>query len=534
MVFNLSKRYTKKPFLIKLISATLSFSYLFYRMSINSTKNLDLTKGKTVPAIVIGSGLTGLTVTDTLLNKYNLKNVVLVEKFGSIGGNSIKASSGISVSNSEQQHALNIDDHADYFYKDLIKSYKLADDNPLLQKLSIDCNKAMDYLNKDIGLSLDKISQLGGHSKRRTHKSSNGMPPGFEMISSLKKRIIDNPNVDIQLKTKLVDFNIDFSNGIKTCIFMDLETGKTEKLYTDNLILATGGFSRNKNLIKNFLEADISKPQYKASSSHDIIPKELILKKLDSLPTSNGEFATGDLLEILLAKPNLNFDFKDLAEVQIHPSGFIDPKDPDNPSKILAGEQLRGNGGILINPLTGARFVNELDTRDKVTFAIFEQNVLNDRVFLILSEKGAEYNMDTIGFYQSRGLIKKIKINELYQDNKLKEKIVSELRSYSILKNDRFGRDLKMNLFEEDLNEFSEIYVAEITPILHYTMGGISINEKGLILDTNSQVINNGLYCAGEQSGGVHGKNRLGGCSLLESVVYGLTVGNEIGVKYKA
>ena len=124
MVFNLSKRYTKKPFLIKLISATLSFSYLFYRMSINSTKNLDLTKGKTVPAIVIGSGLTGLTVTDTLLNKYNLKNVVLVEKFGSIGGNSIKASSGISVSNSEQQHALNIDDNADYFYKDLIKSYK--------------------------------------------------------------------------------------------------------------------------------------------------------------------------------------------------------------------------------------------------------------------------------------------------------------------------------------------------------------------------------------------------------------------------
>lgn len=531
MVFHLSKRFTKKPFLIKLISATLSFSYLLYRMSINSTKNLDLTKGKTVPAIVIGSGLTGLTVTDILVNKYNLNNIVLIEKFGSIGGNSIKASSGISVSNSEQQHALNIDDNADFFYKDLIKSYKLSTENPLLQKLSIDCNKAMDYLNHDIGLSLDKISQLGGHSKRRTHKSSNGMPPGFEMISSLKKRIIDNPNVDIQLKTKLIDFNIDFSNGIKTCMFMDLETGKTEKLYTDNLILATGGFSSNKNLIKNFLEAEINKPDYN-SKTHDIISKELILQKLDTLPTSNGEFATGDLLEILLAKPNLNFDFKDLAEVQIHPTGFIDPKDPQNPSKILAGEQLRGNGGILINPLTGARFVNELDTRDKVTAAIFQQNIPNDRVLLVLSEKGAEYNMDTIGFYQSRGLIRKVKINEFFNDEKLKEKVVSELRSYTILKNDRFGRDLKMNLFDDDLNEFSDIYVAEITPILHYTMGGISINEKGLIIDTNSDVINDGLYCAGEQSGGVHGKNRLGGCSLLESVVYGLTVGNEIGSKY--
>merc|ERR1712078_697827 len=63
-------------------------------------------------------------------------------------------------------------------------------------------------------------------------------------------------------------------------------------------------------------------------------------------------------------------------------------------------------------------------------------------------------------------------------------------------------------------------YVAIITPVIHYCMGGLEIDEKSRVFNTKKQVIP-GLYAAGEVAGGVHGNNRLGGNSLLDCVVFG-------------
>merc|ERR1711959_760625 len=63
-------------------------------------------------------------------------------------------------------------------------------------------------------------------------------------------------------------------------------------------------------------------------------------------------------------------------------------------------------------------------------------------------------------------------------------------------------------------------YVAIITPVIHYCMGGLEIDEKSRVLDTKRAPIP-GLYAAGEVAGGVHGNNRLGGNSLLDCVVFG-------------
>ena len=55
-----------------------------------------------------------------------------------------------------------------------------------------------------------------------------------------------------------------------------------------------------------------------------------------------------------------------MDQVQVHPTGFVDPKDPGAKTKFLAAEALRGVGGVLIDQ-DGARFVNELERRDFVT-----------------------------------------------------------------------------------------------------------------------------------------------------------------------
>jgi len=56
----------------------------------------------------------------------------------------------------------------------------------------------------------------------------------------------------------------------------------------------------------------------------------------------------------------------DIEKVQVHPTGLVDPKRPDDKVKALAAEALRGEGAIIINP-KGQRFVNELGRRDFVS-----------------------------------------------------------------------------------------------------------------------------------------------------------------------
>ena len=53
----------------------------------------------------------------------------------------------------------------------------------------------------------------------------------------------------------------------------------------------------------------------------------------------------------------------DLDKVQVHPTGLIDPSEPDAKVKFLAAEALRGAGGLLLDAKAN-RFCDELGTRD--------------------------------------------------------------------------------------------------------------------------------------------------------------------------
>lgn len=67
--------------------------------------------------------------------------------------------------------------------------------------------------------------------------------------------------------------------------------------------------------------------------------------------------------------------------------------------------------------------------------------------------------------------------------------------------------------------------VAIMTPVLHYTMGGLEIDAESRVVSAQGKPIP-GLFAAGEVAGGVHGANRLGGSSLLGCVVFGRVSGD--------
>jgi len=86
------------------------------------------------------------------------------------------------------------------------------------------------------------------------------------------------------------------------------------------------------------------------------------------------------------------------------------------------------------------------------------------------------------------------------------------------------GKKFYHNIIPGSQVPTEQFYVAIITPVIHYCMGGLEIDVDSQCLDTKGKKIP-GLYAAGEVAGGVHGNNRLGGNSLLDCVVFGRVAG---------
>ena len=66
-----------------------------------------------------------------------------------------------------------------------------------------------------------------------------------------------------------------------------------------------------------------------------------------------------------------------------------------------------------------------------------------------------------------------------------------------------------------------------VFPTLHYQNGGLDINVDGMTPNVPN------LYVAGEAVGGIHGRNRLMGNSLLDVIVFGRNAGRSVAAKYK-
>merc|ERR1711874_56493 len=86
------------------------------------------------------------------------------------------------------------------------------------------------------------------------------------------------------------------------------------------------------------------------------------------------------------------------------------------------------------------------------------------------------------------------------------------------------GKKFFHNIIPGSAVKSEPFYVAIITPVIHYCMGGLEIDADSRCLGAGGKAIP-GLYAAGEVAGGVHGNNRLGGNSLLDCVVFGRVSG---------
>jgi succinate dehydrogenase/fumarate reductase flavoprotein subunit len=164
-------------------------------------------------------------------------------------------------------------------------------------------------------------------------------------MERLEDLAVSNPErVTIHKKARVTKLIKDESGAV---IGAEYEKGGKKETAYGPVILATGGYA-----------ADFT--------------SDSLLKKyrpdLYDLPTTNGDHCTGDGQKLALAVGGSGIDFE---KVQVHPTGLVDPKEPEAKVKFLAAEALRGVGGLLLDN-TGSRFVDELQHRDYVTGKIWE------------------------------------------------------------------------------------------------------------------------------------------------------------------
>jgi flavocytochrome c len=351
------------------------------------------------------------------------------------------------------------------------------------------------------GVDLSVVAQLGGHLFPRTHRGAGKTPPGFAIISTLLKSLRESEL--FQLETECLVTKILKSGSVVEGVHYARADGETKEL-KGSVIFATGGF---------------------AGDAHGMLAQ--YRPDLAGLPSTNdARPGSQPLLTEMGAK------LLDMEEVQVHPTSFVDPKDDLNPVKFLAAELLRGEGGILIHERK--RFVNEMDNRKVVTDAITNLPAADAipkqwDVQLVL-DKGVYKNASShIDFYILKGLMRKTTLSELGSE------ATKTIQLYSLAavgdETDGFGRKYfgHWELKPEEVKGDTVVYVGRVTPAVHFTMGGVVINERSEVLDGDGDGKEiGGLWAAGEVAGGVHGGNRLGGSSLLECVVFGRIAGNEV------
>ena len=196
---------------------------------------------------------------------------------------------------------------------------------------------------------------------------------------------------------------------------------------------------------------------------------------LQGFPTSNHYGATADGLVLAY---RLGARLRDMDAFQYHPTGVAWP------ARLRGGlisEAARSGGALLVNGL-GERFIDELAPRDVVSAAILRE---------CAAGRGIERNGQLGVFLDTR---------------QLGPELAQRLPALQHLA-DKCGID--------PTREPMLIY-----PTLHYQNGGVEI-------DSNGQTDIPGLLCAGEITGGIHGRNRLMGNALLDILAFGRRAGRQ-------
>ena len=433
--------------------------------------------------VVVGAGGGGMAA--ALSAKEAGADVVVLEKMPIVGGNTNKSSAGMNAAETKFQKEQGVEDSKDAFYEESLEGGHGTNNPELLRFLADNASAAIDWLDS-MGITLSNVTTTGGMSQPRAHRPADGSAVGGYLVDGLYGNITEN-DIPLFVNSNVteVTFEEDQVTGVKVEV-----NGEEKTIAAKAVIIATGGFGANLEKVQAL------KPE------------------LQGFVTTNHEGAQGD--GITMAE-QLDAATVDMEQIQIHPT--VEQK-----TSYLITEAVRGEGAILVNQ-AGHRFFNEMETRDKVSQAELEQE---GQYAYIIGDSALKERVKAIATYEEKGLVVNGETIEELANNlemdpaALQATLDTWNKTVQEKDEDEFGRTTAM---DHDLSK-APYFAIKVAPGIHHTMGGLVINTDAQVLNTEEEPIQ-GLYGAGEVTGGIHGENRIGGNAVADIIVFGRQAGTK-------
>jgi flavocytochrome c len=454
--------------------------------------------------IVVGSGFAGLAA--AIEAHQAGASVVVLEKMAGVGGNSVISDGVVAAAGTTFQKNRGIEDSPEKMAADMLAAGQGLGHRELVLTVAQHSAQALEWLIDELGVVFgDRVDQFGGHSVARSHTPTQRRS-GAEIYKRMLAKV-RQLKIPIHLRCKVTDLTRDRCgrvNGVRALNGYRYNSTPGDAITIGArraVILAAGGFA-----------ADVD-----FRSAHD--------PRLGAaVDTTNKPYATADLIKSAIRIGALPVH---LSWIQLGPWTSPDEKG------FGAGPDFAGYAGfpygIMVDPATGRRFVNELSDRKTRCDAVLS---LGHPAVVIADAQAVRLSAIDLGRSMQKGVVRAFDtIGQLAQFYAISPSALERTvgRFNAALEQpagDEFGKPL--------LDSASPIchppfYAMRVWPKTHYTMGGVLIDTRARVLDLCRQPID-GLYGAGEITGGIHGACRLGTTAITDCIVFGRIAGRRAAV----
>lgn len=485
--------------------------------------------------LVIGGGGAGLSAAVSAAQEG--AEVILIEKTGALGGNTVRAGGPYNAVDPERQQAIQAADaasmeaahaltevdpqndrHAE-LQEELradLEAYEETDQSYLFDSLALhklqtydggDYLGDLEFIETLVDDSLptsewmadngvvwtDDISTVPGGLWPRAHLPENAA--GADYIRSAQETA-EELGVEIILNSPAEELIVE--DGVVVGI-KGTNDGAPLTIHAEAVIIATGGFAANIDMRQDYDSSLI-----------------------ESLPTTNTPAAMGD-----------GITMSELVDAQLVGMEYIQSLPLGNPADGGLNAWVGGSGVEYYYQINqdGVRFMAEDGRRDTMTQALLEQEDAMSYVIssadntIEINDDGETIWGDNIDELVEEGVIFRAdSIEELAEQLDIDPDVLQDthdtFNSYVEAGDDA---DFNRTLFGDPL-ETPPFFASPRVPTVHHTMGGLRISLQSEVLNEDNEPVP-GLYAAGEVTGGIHGANRLGGNALVDIHVFGRVAG---------
>lgn len=439
---------------------------------------------KQYDVIIVGAGGAGLSA--AVMAAREGASVAVLEKMSEPGGNTVRATAMYNCVDDKLQHPLGIYDSEEDFYNETYNGGYQKAKPELVRILTSQADEGKLFL-EELGLQFDTVIDncLGGKIARGHYSLAHN---GTDYVQVLWQACNDL-GVDFYLNTKANELIMAQDSVIGVEAY---RKGETIEFYANNgVVLASGGFGQNVEM----------RMYYNRNLTGELL-------------CSNAPGATGD--GIIMAS-KIGASLINMEYIELYPMGdSYDGGLRNSIPNVI-------NKGILVNQ-QGQRFVREDGARDVLSQAILDQkgsyaySIVDDDFEIFADDRSYLEGLVLMGYVEKAN-----SIDELAQlidiDADILINTIDQYNQSVALKSDCLGRETLINAIDKP-----PFYANMKKPTIHHTLGGIEINEMAQVLNQDKQPIN-GLFAAGEVTGGIHGANRLGGNSFPDMIVFGRIAG---------